>query len=782
MDNTRINPFLKTFQTPARADPIPSSSPAFATPVHPIRISKPAETSKPSILPVQIPPATLRPQAYRTFTQKHNLNLTTSALQALATFIGKYCGSGWRQDGLAEKVLDETAKAWKKNGGGGIVSGDGSELSNILSSLEAVMVGGRVVSHSNLSRQPSFQLQHAHPTESGVGLSTPSLQADSANQEFDGQLDRDAGELDTKGQDARPWFKVVDAFEQPRLLYNPKSKHFEAVKEKATLLGNALRKTQLFRNRYHLVHQRLLRDERFQVSAVSAMRSAALKRSSSSFATSQDSYRLTPIANLLGRSGSEHLLLGLLTLSPTGNLTLGDLTGSIPLDVQHASLDPPDSAWFTPGMIVVVNGMYEEDESMSGESLGSAGGVGGSIGGKFIAFSLGGPPCEPREVTLGLTRHSSRESHSSSAGFGWTDFLGLGSERAVGPPMNRLEEKIFKHNGKTEEGEPRSKFVIVGEVHLDNARTLQALRKLLGSYVAGPINALPLVFVVIGNFVQSAAMAGGASGGSIEYKEYFDSLASTLSEYPTILQNAIFVFVPGDNDPWASSFSAGAATPLPRNGVPGLFTSRIKRAFVTANAEISRSSTKSSPGTAIWTSNPSRLTLFGPVHEMVILRDDMAGRLRRNAVHLRSEHNSRDPIELEPALGSIDGVEHSAHTVDADSSMHEAAPREHHVNSITSEDHRARKLVKTVLDQGYLSPFPLSIRPVVWDHASALQLYPLPTALVMMDPETPAYTVTYQGCHVMNPGSLVSSTKKNTAQWIEYDARTRRGQRKELHL
>ena len=782
MDNTKINPFLKTFQTPARADPIPSSSPAFATPVHPIRISKPSETSKPSILPVQIPPATLRPQAYRTFTQKHNLNLTTSALQALAAFIGKYCGSGWRQDGLAEKVLDETAKAWKKNGGGGIVSGDSSELSNILSSLEAVMVGGRVVSHSNLSRQPSFQLQHDRQTDSRVDLSTVNFQTDSHNQESGGLSDQDAGKVDTKGRDARHWFKVVDAFGQPRLLYNPKSKHFEAVKEKATLLGNALRKTQLFRNRYNLVHQRLLRDERFQVSAVSAMRSAAPKRSSSSFAKTQDSYRLTPIANLLGRSGSEHLLLGLLTLSPTGNLTIGDLTGSIPLDVQHASLDPPDSAWFTPGMIVVVNGMYEEDESMSGESLGSAGGVGGSIGGKFIAFSLGGPPCEPREVTLGLSRHSSRESHSSSAGFGWTDFLGLGSERAVGPPMSRLEEQVFQHNANAEDDEPRSKFVIVGEVHLDSAKTLQALRKLLGSYVARPINALPLVFVVIGNFVQSAAMAGGASGGSIEYKEYFDSLASTLSEYPTVLQNATFVFVPGDNDPWASSFSAGAATPVPRNGVPGLFTSRIKRAFATANAEISRSSTKSSPGTAIWTSNPSRLTLFGPAHEVVVLRDDMAGRLRRNAVHLRSDHDSRDPTESEPAAESIDGIEQSAHIVNADDLVNEAVQNKDKVKSLTSEDHRARKLVKTILDQGYLSPFPLSIRPVVWDHASALQLYPLPTALVMMDPEAPTYTVTYQGCHVMNPGSLVSTTKKNTAQWIEYDAKTRRGQKKELYL
>jgi hypothetical protein len=34
-----------------------------------------------------------------------------SALQTLAVFVGKNCGSGWREEGLAERVLDEVAKA-----------------------------------------------------------------------------------------------------------------------------------------------------------------------------------------------------------------------------------------------------------------------------------------------------------------------------------------------------------------------------------------------------------------------------------------------------------------------------------------------------------------------------------------------------------------------------------------------------------------------------------------------------------------------------------------------
>ena len=764
MENPKPNPFSKVFQTPGRPVPIPSSSPAFATPVHPIRTAKAPEVSKPSILPIQLPPATLRPQAYRTFTQKHNLNLTSSALQTLASFIGKHCGSGWRQDGLAEKVLDETAKAWKKNGGGGIVSGDGKELTNLLQSLEASMVGGRFVSQGKLSHQPLFQFQQPGQVDAAVFPSDGDARGEAQEQTLGNDPPASDEDRDSTVKDARQWLKVVNAFEQPRLLYNPKTKHFEAANEKSTLLADALHKTQLFRNRYNLIHQRLLRDNRFQVSAVSAMRSSSLQRSSSSFATTQEAYRLTPIANLLGRSGSEHLLLGLLTLSPTGNLTISDLSGSIPLDVQHATLDPPDSAWFTPGMIVVTNGMYEEDESMSGESLGSTGGVGGSIGGKFIAFSMGGPPCEPRETTSGVGGKTSREVHNANAGFGWTDFLGLGSERAVGPRMKKLERRVFAKPDETERGLARSKIMIMGDIYLDDARTLQALRRILGTCVADPSDDLPLIFIMIGNFAKSAVMAGGGSGGSSEYKEYFACLASTLSEYPAILQNSTFVFVPGDNDPWASSFCAGAATPLPRTGVPALFTSRIKRAFATANAEISRSSNKALPGEAVWTSNPSRLTLFGPSHEVVIFRDDMAGRLRRNAVHFRAHettHEQDDGSETVPE-GSQEHPPNNA--------------------SITSEDQRARKLVKTILDQGYLSPFPLTIRPVLWDHVGALQLYPLPTALILMDPEAPTFTVTYQGCHAMNPGPLISTTQKGVAQWIEYDAKTRRGQRKEIRF
>jgi len=89
--------------------------------------------------------------------------------------------------------------------------------------------------------------------------------------------------------------------------------------------------------------------------------------------------------------------------------------------------------------------------------------------------------------------------------------------------------------------------------------------------------------------------------------------------------------------------------------------------------------------------------------------------------------------------------------------------------TIATDLHNARKLVKTILDQGYLSPFNMAIRPVLWDYASSLQVYPLPTAMVLADTEAPAFCVTYEGCHVMNPGSVVAPGRRGVARWVEYE-------------
>ncbi|KAK6607814.1 DNA polymerase epsilon subunit [Botrytis cinerea] len=735
----RLNPTTKSkapplFRPPAtpatNSNPIPSSSPAFATPVHPIRPFNPtaAPIPKASILPILLPPATLRPLAFRTFTKKHSLTLTSSALQVLATFIGKHCGTGWREEGLAERVLEEVAKSWKNRSGGVIVEGEGTELKEILKALEGNMSGGRIVIGRELSRQNSLVLgssQYGEVNHTRLGLRPGNIPREDSQSSLGMSTLEVNDEEDEDGlMDPRRWLKVIDAFEQPRLVYNVAKKHFDRDTSKPSLFPPASHKTLLFQNRYNVIHQRLLRNESFQTPAFQGGKSS-LQRSTSAITTQQQSYKLTPIANLLGRNRSSHMLLGLLSISPTGTLAINDLTGSIALDLTHAAAIPEDSAWFAPGMMVLVDGTYEEDETGTSSRLGGNGGVGGTISGKFVGFFIGHPPPERRHVTLGTAGEGDT---TAGGGFGWVDFLGVDTDDPPPPSRGRV--------------------VILGDVHLDIPQTLQALKKILSLYSSEPEGCTPMTFILLGSFVSHAVLARGGSGGSIEYKEYFDSLAAVLSEYPTIL-----------------TFSSGSTVPLPRKPVPEMFTSRIKRAFANANTEMEKEHGNKGDGEAIWTSNPARVSLFGMSCELVVFRDDVSGRLRRTAVTLKSSQTSNpenedEDIDMSPPPSSI--------------------PSSTPPPEIDPDIHTARRLTRTLLDQGHLSPFPLNIAPQHWDFSNALSIYPLPTAIVMCDVDSPAFCLTYEGCHVMNPASVVAKGRRGVARWIEYDVWGRAGKVREV--
>lgn len=750
-----IHSILTTHTLPVMAR-IPQPDGVLSGTPSPPGLSKPnAPTTKTSsILPVLLPPATLRPVAFRTFTRKHNLTISSSALQSLAGFVGKNCGSGWREEGLAERVLDEVAKSWKKSGGGVIVEeGKGASLKAILQVLESSMSGGKNAPGGKVNSDDRT-ISTGNPGSADWN-STPDLE----DKEEDGS---------SLPLHVRSWIKVIDAFDLPRLTYNADKKYFQATSSRPTLLPPPSHKAAFMRDRYALVHQRLLRNESFQESLGS---SSSLGRSSSSLGA----YRPAPIANLLGRSGTSHLLLGLLSVSPAGDLSLVDLTGSVALDLTHARSIPEDGAWFVPGMVVLVDGIYEDEENTIGSTLGGNSGVGGAIGGRFIAVSICGPPCERREASLGATNRQNSGDVSSTGGFGWVDFLGVGSERAKGPRMRNIQTKCLQHVQSSSGGSPRPKIAIMSEVNLDNMKTLDALRMILGSYNDVPLVERPFVFILIGNFVQQPIISGGGQAGSVEYKEYFDSLAVVLSDFPSLLRHSTFIFVPGDNDPWASAFSAGAASTIPRRAVPDLFTSRVKRAFTMANSETEASPAANPAGEAIWTSNPSRLSLFGPVHDIAIFRDDISGRLRRSAVSTMSHTEEPDLAATGDVNRAPDDMDYSA----PDDPIGPPPEKAKKSDSTTPAVRNARKLVKTILDQGMMSPFPLSQRPVLWDHTFSLQLYPLPTGFILADAETAPFCITYEGCHVVNPGRLIPENDLTLGRWVEYDVMKNRGKVKE---
>lgn len=778
--------------------PVFSSSPAFGTPAHPILPAaqrrplappafRPAAANTP-VLPILLPPPTIRPLAFRTFTKKHNLTLNGSALQALATFIGKQCGSGWREEGTGERVLDEVAKLWKAESGPVIVE-ESTQLKRILKTLEGCMVGGRIgaiKSKSGISRQSSFAFNNDGDTANGEHR--PSL--DGARGSSFGMsklnVEEEEDEEEEAIKDPRAWIKTISAFSQPRLTYDVEKSHFLPTTTKPSFFPTPIEKTTVSRDRYNVIYQRLLRNEAFQAPSYSARRPDS---------TSQQFYKITPIANLLGRGGTQHLLLGMLVIAPTGMLALNDPTGSITLDLQHAqSLQGNDSAFFCPGMVILVEGQYEEDWSGAGSSgLGNIDGVGGTIGGRFLGFNISGPPAEKRNVSLGIDL----KAGDLGGGFGWTDFLGLGSEKAVGHRMRRLEQRLLGPESHNASSESRRKMVVLGEVTLDQPSTLIALRQVLQRYSSSEDDP-PMTFVLIGNFTSNAAMAD-AGTGSIEYKELFNELASVLSDFLPLLRTSTWIFVPGDNDPWASSFSAGASSLIPRDGIPDIFTSRIKRAFANSKNELGAvaPAKDSIDGEAIWTTNPARISLFGPAHEIAVFRDDVSSRFRRNAVRIGQATRQRTDTPLEngqnPAQPADEDdqamsgalptteTEHEG-TTDPDAQIPGAPPLPG-APQTSNDDYaisQAKKLVLSLLPQSTLSPFPAAIRPTHWSHNSALSLYPLPHALILADADAEPFALTFEGCHVVNPGRLVSGGgRRKRVRWAEYDCWTKRGVVKE---
>lgn len=683
-------------------------------------------------------------------------------------------------------MLEEVAKLWKAEAGAVIVE-DGEKLETILRTLEGGMVGGRIVGAAAkgglLRRQISSLNESGPPSLERKGSSSFGL----GNLQVHDGDEENGREEEESSRDPRSWLKVVDAFDQPRFTYDVDKKHFLTISAKPSLFPDPKEKTRVFRERYNIILQRLQRNSSFQAPSLSAGQKgpAARRREKGGPAEVRSHYKLTPIANLLGRGGSSHLLLGMLAIAPTGTLALNDLSGSISLDLQHAS--PMAVAgdcipYFCPGMIVLVDGIYEEDWAGTGSSgLGNTGGVGGTIGGRFVGFEIFHPAVEKRDISLGINLNAG----DLGGGFGWVDFLGQGSERAVGTRMKKLERKLLGPDSEIED--MQRKMVIMSELHLDDPTTLSALRMVLEEY--SEKEHPPMTFLLMGNFSSKASLAGSGTG-SIEYKELFNDLAAVLSDFPSLLRSSTWVFVPGDNDPWASAFSAGASTLIPREGVPEIFTNRIKRAFANAKNELGAAKKGEVEGEAIWTSNPTRLSLFGPAHEVVVFRDDLSGRLRRNAIRVGQSIRPEGAVEEEEDVtmsGALQEEEEMALPStedilpsDTQMSLEDPTLPDPLAISRNSESHslsEAKRLVLSLLPQSTLSPHPMTVRPQLWEYApTSLGLYPLPNTLILGDTGIGAFCLTFEGCHVVNSGRFVGEGgRRRRVGWVEYDVWGKRG-------
>lgn len=262
----------------------------------------------------------------------------------------------------------------------------------------------------------------------------------------------------------------------------------------------------------------------------------------------------------------------------------------------------------------------------------------------------------------------------------------------------------------------------MSDFHLDDLHVLANFEQVLQGYQDvllesdGAIHP-PALWILCGNFSQKPFVFDGPS--ITYYQSLFSKLADSLSKFPRVTRHIHFIFVPGPHDPWISNT-------LPRRALP---PSIVK--------PLLHSSVQIPPGHLHFASNPCRIRWMS--QELVIYRENLASKMCRNVI---------DTLK-DPTAATDD------ETIDI-----------------------TKYLVQTILDQAHLSPFAISVSPVIWEHDQALRLYPMPTALVLAD-SYPAYNLTYEGCHVFNPGSFGVGSRP---VWANYHVATRMSEQSELSL
>jgi len=171
------------------------------------------------------------------------------------------------------------------------------------------------------------------------------------------------------------------------------------------------------------------------------------------------------------------------------------------------------------------------------------------------------------------------------------------------------------------------------------------------------------------------------------------------------------VFIPGPGDP-----SPGTALPQPP--IPAYFTGELRRVLPTA----------------VFASNPCRVRYLS--QQIVFFRYDILKRMRRRC--LIPPKDAGDWLAAGASLGT-----QAAATPGASPGGGGGGTQ---ANAKAMWGH----LALTLLQQSHLCPLPLVLQPIYWQYDHALQLYPLPHAVVVAD-SSPQAEHSHEGCKVFNP-------------------------------
>lgn len=538
--------------------------------------------------------------------------------------------------------------------------------------------------------------------------------------------------------DWRDFFLFVTPDIQPNFMFDRIRKQFSPREVAGKKLRSTLRASiEYFNQRYFLISDRMSRDENFQKTSFSSI--AAI---SHTLSNQQPKGEITLIKNVLGRDGNKFRLFGLLSKNINGNLVLEDSSDNIELNVTRA--EKFKGSFFCPGMFVIVDGIY----LASGGSRNNDADV---ISGCFHVSVISQPVAETRESALDA--------------YGHLDFMGMHNDaRASGLALVKIDRALRKKLVALEKTLAGHRLVLLGSnIFLDDLKVRAGLDKFFAKLEeqiqdeedAGENNG-HLTVVMTGSFTSQALTSAKGSVTSIsnseEYKANFDHLAETLAKYPLVVNKCKLLLIPGTNDPWQSTYSLGkpSSSSLPQTPIPKVFVTRLERLFP--------------KGSLILGWNPMRINYIS--QEIVLFRDDLMTKLKRNDIVFESDlEYERAQLEKE-ATGEDKNVE----------------------NLVGDEVHlpakirQARKLVKTLLDQGNLQPFLKDLRLVSPNYQHVMRIEPLPNTIALFDSKFESFEVTYNGCKLTNLGSFISNKNVRKLNYAEYSPSTKKYTHKELHF
>ena len=281
--------------------------------------------------------------------------------------------------------------------------------------------------------------------------------------------------------------EVIDAFQVPRIMYDPIRKLFHKDTKPRKLFGDGQSKVQLYIDRFSMIQQRLRRHKLFRPTKWNQLVSSR----------AQEVAELTELKALLGCVGERRFVIGFLSRQDEDRYFIEDLSACLPLDLQGAE---------------TTDGIFPENSIVVAEGELTANGT-------FRAFALGLPPAEPRAESL-------------SALQGLNMFGGHQTERSI------------ENVSLSGDNEAWDRIIVLSDVFLDRLEVMDRLRLIFDRYSS--LNLIPSAFVLMGNFQSYDAKSPAVDFDGI--RDNFAELGRLISRFPDLVRQSKFILIPGPGD------------------------------------------------------------------------------------------------------------------------------------------------------------------------------------------------------------------------------------------